>query len=197
MPFDVGGRETLSPPRRTYSKASSLKPFPSSSYPPSRFAFRWRVSRMEAAVENVTLLLRKAGRSQNKNTAENAAAEVASAACSQLGALWAASVDTGRVAAAAAHKAYHLLLCKRDMEQFLLGSACTDTNGRPFASAVQRVCTLSDTAFTSVRVCFSGARLSNGMCPRRPTCGSVLAAAAIGVVPFRKRSVVQQGRPFP
>ena len=45
---------------------------------------------MEAAVENVTLLLRKAGRSQNKNTAENAAAEVASAACSRA----AASVST-------------------------------------------------------------------------------------------------------
>jgi len=150
---------------------------------------------MEAAVEDITLHLRQAGRT--KNTAQNAAAEVASTACSRLGALWAASVNTGRLTAAAAHKAYHLLMYKRDMEQFLLGAACSDTNGRSFSSAVQHVCTLSDTAFSSVRVRFSGARMSNSMCPRRRVCASVLAAAAIRAVSIRERSVVQQGWPFP
>ena len=63
---------------------------------------------------------------------------------------------------------------KRDMEQFLLGATYSDTNGRSFASAVQHVCALSDNAFLSVRVRFSGPRMSNRMCPRRPVCGLFL-----------------------
>jgi len=70
---------------------------------------------MEAAVEDITLHLRQAGRT--KNTRENVAAEVASSACSRLGALWAASVDSGRLTAAATHVSRRLLKHKRDMGQ--------------------------------------------------------------------------------